>query len=183
MTALVAVHGLDLSLRASGVACAGHVDVHRSPIAGGPARLVWIRDAVVDHMRHHSPGCWDTQLVVIEGYSRGSSNRREEAGELQGVVRVWLHEHGIPVAICAPKTRAKFACGNGNADKFAVSGAAIRQLGYEGDSHDAADALWLREIGLYRLGLSSVARTQYRDDAVAAVSWPAVIDELAEAVA
>ena len=49
---------------------------------------------------------------------------------------------------------------------------AIRKLGYEGFDDNAADALWLREMGLAHLERRTV--TEYQREALAKVQWPAL---------
>lgn len=158
------VVGLDLSLTATGVA-AGAADTLRFPRLKGIPRLVALRDEILAR-------CADADLVLIEGYSFNSRVGGEHLGELGGVVRVGLFEHGIRYVEIPPAVVKKFATGKGNAPKDAVLTAAVR-LGFDGDDNNGADAWWLRQLGLYRIGdPSALKQTQARDEATAKVSWP-----------
>ncbi len=164
------VVGLDLSLTATGVAGGGGAFVLCPPgRLGGVERLDWYDttlDRVLDGM---------DPLVVLEGYSMGSKGRAVfNIGELGGVVRLLLWRGSIPFAEVAPGSLKKFATGKGNDKKDAVLVAAVR-AGYEGDDNNEADAWWLRQMGLYHLGVPEVPITVYRTAAVKAVVWPAPV--------
>lgn len=92
----------------------------------------------------------DIVHVAMEGYSRGSANRREEAGELSAVTRLALRRClGYPVyhpTIVAPKQRAKYATGDGNADKQKVMAACEQKWGQRFTNDNDADAYVLARI-------------------------------------
>jgi crossover junction endodeoxyribonuclease RuvC len=113
-------------------------------------------------------------LVVIEGYSFASRGRSiVSLGELGGVVRHWLHTEGLAWAEVPPANRAKYATGKGNAPKDQVLAEAIRRLGYEGHSHDEADALWLFHMALDHYGLpGAVKMPQANRTASDKIAWP-----------
>lgn len=138
------VLGLDLSLRATGLAHPdGRVEVFRPPDRG-MVRLARIRDVVLD-AASEIPGT----TVMIEGYSMGSfGNAFLSLAELGGVVRLALWTEGIASVDVAPSRLKRYATGKGNADKAAVLQAAWKRLGHEGTDHNGADALWLRALGL-----------------------------------
>lgn len=189
---MTAVVGLDLSLRATGMACSDGTTLRLVPpknvwpvtaakrhLRSEMDRIAWILDQVGENLtgplpdepRFDSPR---PDLVVIEHYSRGSSNRREEMGELGGIIRLDLWARNIPYADVSPASLQKFACGDSKKrDKDAVLAAAIR-LGCPGNTNDEADSWFLRQMGLYHLGESDVPHTQYRDDAISKVAWPEV---------
>jgi Holliday junction resolvasome RuvABC endonuclease subunit len=133
------VIGLDLSLRATGVALPDRTSTIRAK-GSGMERLRFIRDHVVDLTA-------DADLVVIEGYAYAARQQAHQIGELGGVVRYALWTNHIAYMDVPPSTLKKFATGNGSANKYAVLAAAVRRLGYDGTDDNEADAIWLREIG------------------------------------
>lgn len=163
------VLGLDLSLTSTGVASVDADDGVNQftwtirPRDTGVARLRMIRDRVLADVEVIAP-----DLVVIEGYAFGRVNRAHKLGELGGVVRVALTEHGVRWVDLPPATLKKFAAGKGNADKGAVLAAAIRRLGYSGSSNDEADALFLAHAGHVLLGRPLVDLPQAHLAALAA---------------
>ena len=168
--------GLDLSLTATGIACAYHTDVLKPPKGcTGMARLDWIRAEIMEHVGLFTSWAWP-QLVVIEGYSmgaqRGSAGVAQMMGELGGLVRWTLWDRGVPYMDVPPSVLKKFATGKGNAPKDAVLSAAIR-AGYDGSDNNGADAWWLRQMGLYATGqVTEAASTAYRGAMIAKLDWP-----------
>lgn len=146
------VVGVDLSLTATGVAdrhgatvitSSGHRD---DTLLQRRERLGCIRRAVLD---------WtdSADLVVLEAPSYGSKggSAHDRAGLWWLVVSALMHR-GIRVVEVAPSTRAKYATGNGRADKDAVLTAAVRRLAIHVSNNNAADAAWLCAIGHDLLG-------------------------------
>lgn len=117
---------------------------------------------------------WKPEVVLVEGYSFGSQLSRAHAlGELGGVVRLRLFQRAQLVVEVAPKTRAKFATGSGNAGKEQVLVEAVKRLGYIGHSNDEADALWLLQIGLQGYACSEAVRVPSGHmAALDAIEWP-----------
>lgn len=151
-----AVIGLDLSLRATGMAVVTaigrHAETIRRPQYIGTERLRSIRDAIVHRVEGIRPA-----LVVIENYSFGSRNSQAHSlGELGGVVRLALDDIGARWIALPPSSLKKYATGRGTADKALVLTEAVRRLGYAGSSTDEADALWLACAGHALLGHSVV---------------------------
>lgn len=141
------VAGIDPSLRCCAVARPnGELLLLKSDLTGFP-RLCQLRDTVL-------AVCDDdaVERVVIEGYTFGTTHSAHVLGELGGVIRAGLHDRHIPWIDIPPGTLKKYATGSGRALKPDMVDAAREQLGYTGASHDAADALWLRAIGLDLLG-------------------------------
>jgi Holliday junction resolvasome RuvABC endonuclease subunit len=87
------------------------------------------------------------ELAVIESPSHGSKygNPHERAG-LWWRIYTDLTKWRIPIKTLAPKSRAKFITGNGNADKTEVLTAARERWG-EIANHDIADAVGLAMWG------------------------------------
>lgn len=187
------VVGLDLSLTATGVANGNGVPETLTSRLKGCQRLAEIRDAVLDCCAFGwmpDPGCdfpgphdrdfsgavvthVSRPLVVIEGYAFAARNSHAHAlGELGGVIRLALHEAGVPYVDVPPSSLKKYACGKGNANKGEMLAAAIRRLDYEGASDNEADALWLRAMGLDALGCPVVKLPEAHRAALAKVEWP-----------
>lgn len=78
--------------------------------------------------------------VAIEGYSYGSPFNATSLGELGGVVKLIVHQAGIPLHVIAPKTWRKVLCGNGNIQKHDVSKELHKRYGVEFASLDTAEA-------------------------------------------
>lgn len=87
------------------------------------------------------------ELAVIESPSHGSrfGNPHERAG-LWWRIYEDVASHGIPIKTLAPKSRAKYITGDGNADKKKVLEAARLRWGDIGN-HDLADAVGLAMWG------------------------------------
>lgn len=169
---MLRIVGLDLSLTSTGFAtetCAGTW----KPKSRGVERLVELRTHVdalcCDAAAAGEP--W-ASLVVVEDYafSRAGAHSHE-LGELGGVVRVLLHDRGIPWVAVNPSLLKSFACGKGNASKEEVLAAAIRKLGYGGSSFDEADAMWLMVMGMASCRNRGVL-TDYQRKAVEKITWP-----------
>jgi crossover junction endodeoxyribonuclease RuvC len=152
------VIGIDLSLRRTAVAdIDGEVRVIPADAVpdedhqGAMVRLDQVTYAVTNRL-------WairnQIELVMIEGYSFGSSSKGTRAiAELGGAVRLRLWRHRIPYLDVPPKTVKKYATGNGNAGKNEMVRAANKRLGYDGFDDNEADALWLRAIGCELLSM------------------------------
>jgi crossover junction endodeoxyribonuclease RuvC len=165
------VLGLDLSLTATGYAYNDEVTgVFRSKNRG-PRRLAEIRGAVLDY-------AYESDIVVLEGYSYASANQAHQVGELGGVVRVALFDKRIPFVDVAPAVLKKFATGKGNAPKDAMIAAAIRRFDFEGTDNNEADAWMLREMGLAAYGSGRYVEhgatllTVAGREALGKVTWP-----------
>jgi crossover junction endodeoxyribonuclease RuvC len=172
----VIITALDMSLVATGWASTDELfDHEESRVTSGViippkcadrgvARLRWIRGAVLDRVE-------PSNLVVIEGYAFGAKgNAVINLGELGGVIRVALADRGIRFVEIPPACVKLFATGKGNAKKNDVFAAAIRKLGYAGNDHNEADALWLHRMAMDVYGDREL--TEYQQRAVSKVPWP-----------
>lgn len=164
------VIGLDLSLTAAGLA---DLTLKDSPRAKSinletfgtkgkkgdtfeqrGARLRKMADYIVSWCM---AGMVNPSLVVIEGPSYGSQvGSQHDRSGLWWLVTARLQELGIPMAYVAPRARAKYATGNGNAKKDVVLAHVIEQYADLVDGRIAndneADALTLAAIGARLLG-------------------------------
>lgn len=156
--------GLDLSLTSTGVAIGRATWAIATKGLRDEERLVYIRDLFLDAINDLEPEPNTVFVVFLEGYSFASRNSHAHAlGELGGVIRVALHEAGIPFVEVPPTCRAKFATGKGNASKSEVVSAISAKTGllWEGPGNeDRCDAWILQEMGYTILGQS-------------AMTWPA----------
>lgn len=165
-----------LTARLSNPARATADDIHRAVGAipkGSPVPLGVRLDRLCSHVTIAVGDNWSPlpKLAVIE---RPFSNPKTPGtnvllGMAQAAVLIALTRMYIPVVFVPPKTRAKFATGNGNAGKPDVLTAAVEQFGYQGthgqteptsdiskvkwsEHYDHADALILAVIGGHLLG-------------------------------
>ena len=163
------VLGVDPSLRATGLFLLedGHV-IGQAVSTGkmrGPARLVYIRDALCEMLEPNRP-----VLVAMESYSYGSIGKVFEIGELGGVLKVALYERGVPLILVAPVQLKKFVCGNTKAEKQGVIDAVNQELGLSltPQQNDVADAAGLALIARAYLDPGSLT-TRNRTEVIAAI--------------
>lgn len=167
----IQILALDLSLNASGWAMGPASGDDRpqygvlSPPKGwmGVVRLAHLRERIMPLARAAS-------VVVIEEYAWFAKGRAGiSLGELGGVIRLALHDAGIPWVAVNQTYVKQFATGKGNAKKNDMLAAAIRKLGYEGSSDDEADALWL--LAMARMQYSGVGN-KLQGKILNQIAWP-----------
>lgn len=132
-TGLCLVSGVGLVLRSTTVLPTGLRDM---------ARLAMIKAttaAFVDGM--------DVAYAAVEGYAFGAINQAFSLGEIGGVLRLLVHECGIPRVDVPPVNLKKWATGRTEADKNEMVAAAIADGARPGD-HNQADAYFLARIAL-----------------------------------
>lgn len=181
------VTGLDLSLAGSGVASVRHsgsrvqvsqrvIESVAFPKGYEPTLIEWVERQTP--VIHEAIALVEPDgLVVVEAPSHRSrfGNPHERAGIWWAVVR-YLVRRGDVVVSAAPKTRAKYAAGDGDASKAQVV-AAVRQWAPGITNHNAADAAALAAMGHRWLGhpvdvSADAALERKRNEAVRAVRWP-----------
>lgn len=180
------VVAFDLSLTAAGVAV---WDSRRSPfsiqthVVRGPTvkkgsaphyyaqRLAKLEVELMQFVKARRA---EGELVVFEDYAWGARQLAHQLGELGGVLRLAVFRVAVPFAVVNPATVKKFATGRGNCKKSDVLLAASRQLGYSGNSHNEADALWILQMALswYLPHEAQCKLTKYREESLKKVSWP-----------
>ena len=167
--------GLDLSLRSTGyVLLAEDLVVWHGSVGGDKLRDVerlqmfsaWIgkalypRKLATDEERAKGIVAYsDDQMrpdhVAVEGYSFGSHNTNLPAiGELGGVIKLAIHQAGIPLHVIPPSTWKKQLLGKGNLAKDLVRVECWKRYAVEFASQDTLDA-WAVAMTLRRqlLGL------------------------------
>lgn len=163
------VVGLDLSITATGFALGdGSVGTIQPSAKLGDRRIVAIRDHLAG-----SSAVQNADLVVIEG-ALVRSSAAVVIGMVHGAVRSVLFDHDTPHAMVPPATLKKFATGRGNADKTAMAIAALKRAGVEFADDNECDAWWLRQAGLYRLGVPAFDLPAAQVAALDVVQWPAL---------
>lgn len=179
MTAAHRVVGIDPSLAGTGVASVDPSRVDVDTFATTPTtqptfidrdqRLQRIADMVARYVGH------TTDLVVIEGpaLAKASPHTWDRAGLWWRIVHR-LHVARVPVAVCPPTVRAKWATGKGNAGKSAVVAAIARMWPSVPLANDnVADALALATMAAQRLDLTTPIKPLARHrDALDGVAWP-----------
>ena len=114
-------------------------------------------------------------LIVMEGPSYGSNmpSAFDRAGLFWGLMSTLSRR--APIAIVPPRTRAKYASGNGNSKKEVVFDA-VKAMFLEEctvHNHDVGDALILGAMGRQKLGLPLPFPLLDRHHiALDAVAWP-----------
>lgn len=165
---MIRIVAFDLSLACTGW-CEGSNIGTLVPPKGhdrGLPRLDWIRARVMEKAD-------SAQLVAIEGYSFASeASRAHSLGELGGLIKwnVWARK--IPIVIIPPTSLKMFATGKGNAKKDEVFAAAIRKLGYVGNSHDEADARWLWTMAQAHYTAGPLELTEAQARSMEKIDWP-----------
>lgn len=173
--------GIDQSLRSSGVVVIDSSSdliwreaVTPKKLAGAP-RLAFIRDALHRVIGRDSP-----RFAALEGYSMESVNRSFDLGELGGLVRLVLHDAGIPFVVVAPKSLKQFVSGDGSATKELMRQAVLKKWGMDFDQDDECDAYGLAQVarslhlntGTTRAELEVLKKLRNTDKKISLVAAP-----------
>lgn len=166
------VIGLDLSLRATGVA--NHdgttITLHSDDLRG-IERIRWITDQVLFTLELPSVPAID--LVVIEDALFGIRNNTiGELVMLHGALRLAFHRQHQPFTVVAPATVKKYATGAGNAKKPDMRMELYKRAGIDLPDDNQVDAWWLRAAALEHYGAPVVVMPQVNRDALTKVVWP-----------
>ena len=140
--------GLDLSLVSTGYVVLGDTGnvVWSGSVGSSKLRDVerlqyfddWLRNYV--HLKHGEINGWPIAAVGIEGYSFGSVSHHHAIGELGGIIKLAIHQAGIPLRIIPPSTWKKALLGKGNLPKDMVRIEAYKRYGVDFGSQDTLDA-------------------------------------------
>lgn len=141
------VVGVDLSLTGTGLAHADGTSDTYEPCADREAHHGLVRMDEIATYVNVSTDMVDLELVVIEGLAFDAHDTKRQQAQLAGIVRHSLYRANKPFIVVPPNTLKKYATGSGQAKKMTVFKAAQYRFGYDGESFDEADALWLRAIG------------------------------------
>lgn len=177
------VLGIDPSLTSTGLAV---IESHHNVAAcltgyskstGRRADAIAAIDRRIQHIADVVMNWLPADLAVIEGPSIGSfgGSPWDRAGLWWRIVHRLLAAE-VPVAVCPPKTRAKWATNNGSASKAQVAVAVSRlwpQCPAEVD--DEWDALAFATIGAQHLGLPVPTRAHHTAQ-LAKVAWPETLE-------
>lgn len=141
------VVGLDLSLRATGIAYWDGTADTFEPTCDGDEMHGMVRMDEIARFVSMATNVTDLELVVLEGLAFDAHDNKRLQAQLTGIVRHTLFRENKPFIVVPPATLKKYATGMGNAKKMTMFASATKRLGYDGESFDEADALWLRAIG------------------------------------
>lgn len=134
--------------------------------------LAWFRDQLHALLTEGRP-----QLVVLEDYVVGQKQNPAgtlSTGELGGVIRLMLHDLGIPVALVNPATLRSFLeVGRGD-DKTCGISQLSAKTGRFWRTNDEAEAWGLAAMGYCHCGHRWLDLVKKQTDAVGRVEWPAL---------
>lgn len=128
-----------------------HGTITPSGKAVGPARLRDLFNKLDDILGEFLPS-----MVVLEGYSYGSSHHREALAEWGGLIRVLLYDRKIPTLIVAPTTLKKFVLSEASSEKDQMLLAVYKRWGVEFSTNDECDAYALSQLGRSRLEMEMI---------------------------
>ncbi len=166
------IAGLDISLTSTGIATTAgttHIPTkgkRADSLTQRHARFQTITRALFDALGH-------CDLAVVENPAYGAPGGSTwDRGGLWWLIVDGLLDREIPVALVTPRGRAKYATGNGAADKKAVLVAVGRRYGAALANDDEADALTLRAMGHDWLGQPLALVPDTHRAALDACQWP-----------
>jgi Holliday junction resolvasome RuvABC endonuclease subunit len=107
-------------------------------------------------------------VVCLEGYAYGRSNKAHAIGELGGLIRLHLWRSGIPYCIVPPPTLKKFVTGKGSGPKQPMSLHLFKRWGVSVEEEDEADAAGLAFMVMY--GCHGLPKTKAQAEALAVVT-------------
>ncbi|WNI17585.1 crossover junction endodeoxyribonuclease RuvC [Actinacidiphila sp. ITFR-21] len=147
-------------------------DFSPSKAGVGPQRLAYVHHTLRQlfvNLRQQGT----VSQVCFEGYAYGSKFRREELGELGGVMRLALVQVFPPHLLhaVAPTTVKKYVTGSGRADKDKMMLAVYMRWQHESSSHDAADAYSLARIAA-DLETEKPLELKFQQDVIDAIRNP-----------
>lgn len=171
--------GLDLSIAGTGICrhdgAYGFL-AYTLPLAAkyGDLRLNILRD----HVAAIAPG---HDFAVIEDLPRNAMGAGV-TGMVQGAVRPVLLDLGIPYVKVVPSTLKLYATGHGRADKKDMVKAMVSEAKRRPDTHNAADAFWLWQLGMDHVGSPYCAIPGTRRYHLEVVDWTPVQDVIDTAI-
>jgi Holliday junction resolvasome RuvABC endonuclease subunit len=174
--------GVDQSLRSSGVAVIS--ETHQAAYIGtiptgklaGVGRLAHVRDALRTVLAAEPT----IKFAALEGYAYDVGvGRVFELGEVGAVVKLALHDAGIPFLIVPPASLKLFVAGNGQANKEQMQQAVLKKWQYATAQDDECDAYGLAQVarafhlnkGSTRSELEVLKRLRDTDKKISLVSF------------
>lgn len=140
--------GVDQSLRSTGVALVSSEGsrlytgtVTPLKLTGAP-RLAYIRD----NLRNVVVSSGPITHAALEGYAMDAVNRSFDLGEVGGLVRLLLHDLGIPFVVVAPTSLKQFAGCSGVTSKKGMREAVLKTWKLDIEQNDECDAFVLAQV-------------------------------------
>jgi len=175
----VRILGLDLSIAGTGICLPDEDQGFRAWTLKldpniGDFRLGIIRRAI----RAQLPGI---DFAVIEDLPRNAMNAAPTA-MVQGIARDEMNEAGVPYVKVVPSTLKLYATGHGKSDKRKMVASMREATGIKPDTHNAADAFWLWQLGMDRVGTPVCVIPAARRHRLDVVDWTPVQDVIDAAI-
>lgn len=166
------VLGIDPSLGSTGYAYVAGGTLKTGTITTealrGCHRLVYVRNQIERLIHTVKPS-----LVVFEDYAYGKGGKMNNnvfhIGELGGVIKTFLWEHGVDILPISPTTLKSVIAQNGHAKKPEISAALKARFEIDVRQNDEADAVGLMLIGEMKAGLRAPPQKEGKSDRFAAV--------------
>jgi crossover junction endodeoxyribonuclease RuvC len=184
--------GLDLSLTASGLACAcgqvkliGRDGVTKLPLTERVEVVRLLAEAITDWTDDHTPGERSAlrfpAMVVVEqpAFSKSGGGAVERHALWWSVVAT-LIGYGHSVAVAPPTTLKLYALGKGSGKGTQGKGPMVDALARRlpmfetGGDDNIVDAAWLAAMGADHLGVPLVEMPAANRAALVKVAWPEV---------
>ena len=120
-------------------------------------RLVGVAGAIDAFLKEHSP-----DVILVESYSHGSTNRISEMAEWGGILRWHACDHVAygNLREVAPLTLKKFITGKGKGEKQMMIAHVASHYGQIFETNDEVDA-----FSLYQMGLAAAGVVECRNSA------------------
>lgn len=112
----------------------------------GPERLAEARLIVSKTVSAVQVAKQNIRQVAMEGYAYGANSTAHTMGELGGVVKLALWDHGYLPWIVTPSQLKKWATGNGKASKDVIILHVYKKWSVEFDDNNAADSYALARL-------------------------------------
>jgi Holliday junction resolvasome RuvABC endonuclease subunit len=151
--AMASYLGIDASLEGTGLCLVSDDDIVLFKTVNprgkrGMARLAMIKDEALKFFwRPKLLGKAPIAGAAVEGYAYNAVNQAFSLGEVGGMLRLILHEHGVPYVDVPPASLKKFATGFASADKSAMI-AAAKACDVSPEDDNQADAYHLAKVAL-----------------------------------
>jgi crossover junction endodeoxyribonuclease RuvC len=105
--------------------------------------LLFIRERLTQILKNYSP-----KIIVMEGYSFSSLNKKFDLGEVGAVVKLCAHDAQAQLYVCAPTLLKKFITGRGDASKDDIRTHTLALYGIDIPDDNEADAHGLAQLAL-----------------------------------